>query len=479
MSVEKRIHELEAQIASLPVGYISRKMINGKERFYRQWREGKKTRSQYIKAEELEQVRAQIQERKSLEAERKELLREQELVRVAERNRSGAIHGKDVRYEITAQGGFVAEEKLTWRESPRWYLKWDDTVVGEIGSSWRVHFLAPEYNKALAEYTHGSSEWSSEEFRRFLSERIVSPDRRDIEQILRRLGLNEYDTLAIGIATRGINAKDHLWIAETPDEHFQDVASEVFQSVFGAKKDLEGDSVDTPEGFNIKRYGVYEDGYGIYKHRISPLTTDVESEVAVWNLSQLLKVPCCRCSRVDEDTVFSRFEYDFNREYIVHFRRLMRAQRGSDEFQNLIGVRPRYLADLVRMIALDFITRQDDRHLSNLAVCIGDSGEERFYPLYDNGRSLFYEDTEETVQKACGDIRRFATTFGASGSYYDYVTEISAMGITFGKLMDLEVSDRAIQDALESAGIAGYRLAGGQAWIRASIDYLKLLDSAR
>ena len=51
------------------------------------------------------------------------------------------------------------------------------------------------------------------------------------------------------------------------------------------------------------------------------------------------------------------------------------------------------------MVLLDFITRQVDRHLSNIAIEIGE-GCESFYPLYDNGRSLFYEDTEETVQNA-------------------------------------------------------------------------------
>ena len=51
------------------------------------------------------------------------------------------------------------------------------------------------------------------------------------------------------------------------------------------------------------------------------------------------------------------------------------------------------------MILLDFITRQDDRHLSNMAIKINNEGES-FYPLYDNGRSLFYEDTEEMVKQS-------------------------------------------------------------------------------
>lgn len=91
--------------------------------------------------------------------------------------------------------------------------------------------------------------------------------------------------------------------------------------------------------------------------------------------------------------MFSAFEYDFTCEYLVHMRRLFDGPRGENELENLLAVRPQYADDLYCMIAFDFITRQDDRHLSNIAVLVTEGGES-FYPLYDNGRSLFYEDTE-------------------------------------------------------------------------------------
>ena len=34
--INSQISDLESQIALLPVGYISKKMINGKERYYQQ-----------------------------------------------------------------------------------------------------------------------------------------------------------------------------------------------------------------------------------------------------------------------------------------------------------------------------------------------------------------------------------------------------------------------------------------------------------
>lgn len=54
----KQITELEKELAESINGYISRKVINGKERFYLQWTENGKLKSRYIKADELEQTRA-------------------------------------------------------------------------------------------------------------------------------------------------------------------------------------------------------------------------------------------------------------------------------------------------------------------------------------------------------------------------------------------------------------------------------------
>ena len=41
------------------------------------------------------------------------------------------------------------------------------------------------------------------------------------------------------------------------------------------------------------------------------------------------------------------------------------------------------------MILLDFITRQDDRYISEIAIKMNGK-KESFYPLYDNGRIYLY-----------------------------------------------------------------------------------------
>ena len=354
------------------------------------------------------------------------------------------------------------------------FLKWENEIIGTITSANSVRFTLPEFNEVVSMYTRGKTLWSSEQFVEFLSERIVSRDRRDIERVLFRCGLSHYDVLRIAEITRGIHPKDLLWISGSEDERFDTVITDVFDSVFHQRIDLVGDSIDTPEGYNIKRYGVYNGNYGIYKQRISPLTTDVESEVAVFLLAQKLGVPCCKAYRVDKDTVFSEFRFDFSNEYIVHFRRLFDGARSNNEYRNLLTVRPQYADDIARMILLDFITRQDDRHLSNMAIKINSSGE-CFYPLYDNGRSLFYEDTEEMVKRAVTDPILYATTFGYSGTYWDYVQEIALERGSLSGLLNLNITESDVSVILKESGFIGYRYNGALTWIMKAIALLSEL----
>ena len=386
-----------------------------------------------------------------------------------------AKQGKSYKIPAGAVKPADGRERLSSSGDGTRYLKWDNEIVGVIDNNNAVSFTAPEFNEVVALYTHGRSKWAPEEFNEFLAERVVSRDRRDIERILFRMGMSQYDVPRIAEITRGIHPKDLLWIARSRDERLDDAMTDVFSSVFLQRIDMTGDSIDTPEGYNIKRYGVLNGKYGIYKQRISPLTTDVESEVAVSLLADKLGVPVCPAVRFDKDTVFSIFLYDFSKEYIVHFRRLFDGARSDNEYQNLVGVRPQYRDDIARMILLDFITRQDDRHLSNIAIKISGEGES-FYALYDNGRSLFYEDTEEMVKDALSDPAGYATSFGYTGTYWDYAREIAKERGGLDGLINLNVTEAEIKAVLTEAEFAGYRFDGVLEWILNALDMLRELS---
>lgn len=503
--IENEIATIEKRMAKLPEGYISKKNIRGREQLYLQWRDGKKVRSRYIKKDEREIVISQVSERQELNNRMDELRAEKNQIMIEELNDFGEtarkIRSQMVAEEQSGYAAYTANGAMGTGDEIReikHYLKWSDDTIGFVDSGNIVHFTQPEYNSTVRLYTAGSKEWSADQFESFLKDRTVSRERRDIEVLLKRMGLSRYNLFDVAAKTHMISAKDRMWLADSEDEKYEDAVTDVFKSVFHMNVDSEGESVDTPEGQNIKRYGVFAGEYGIYKKRLSPVITDAESELASYALAERMGVPCCRVKRVDEDTIFSVFEYDFNSEYIVHFRRLIEnfrelikegrmpgagssgirsaepgAGRADDDLLSmLIAVRPEYLKNYAQMIAFDFLTRQDDRHLSNIAVKISENGES-FYPLYDNGRCLFYEDTKETVEKACKDVRTFSTAFGHERSYFDHVERLSGAGISFVSIMNLDITPEEIGTILEQSGFEGYRLKGAQEWIMKCMELLK------
>ena len=63
----KRVEEIKKEIEKLPKGYISNKTIGGKTRHYLQWTENGKVKSLYLRDEDYERVKAEIEKRKELQ----------------------------------------------------------------------------------------------------------------------------------------------------------------------------------------------------------------------------------------------------------------------------------------------------------------------------------------------------------------------------------------------------------------------------
>ena len=72
-NVEKQIAELEARINELPRGSVSSKTVNGHEYYYHRWYEAKRKVEKYIAAEEVQELKDRIAQRKALEKQLREL----------------------------------------------------------------------------------------------------------------------------------------------------------------------------------------------------------------------------------------------------------------------------------------------------------------------------------------------------------------------------------------------------------------------
>lgn len=70
---QNELLQVQKEIAELPAGYISRKNIKGKTRYYLQWTEDGKKKSKYVDDELAEELRAKIERRRELQKREKEL----------------------------------------------------------------------------------------------------------------------------------------------------------------------------------------------------------------------------------------------------------------------------------------------------------------------------------------------------------------------------------------------------------------------
>ena len=106
-----RIRQIEDEIARLPAGYISKKMISGKERFYLQWMENGKLKSKYIKAADFDAVSAQVETRKRLQAELKALKKTPDGIRETNLKRKAAKNMINLTGELMSENKVIATVK--------------------------------------------------------------------------------------------------------------------------------------------------------------------------------------------------------------------------------------------------------------------------------------------------------------------------------------------------------------------------------
>jgi hypothetical protein len=71
--IQARINELETQVSNLPAGSIAKKTIKGKDYFYHRQTQNGKRHEKYVPVDDVDDLRAQIKQRKKLERELREM----------------------------------------------------------------------------------------------------------------------------------------------------------------------------------------------------------------------------------------------------------------------------------------------------------------------------------------------------------------------------------------------------------------------
>lgn len=340
----------------------------------------------------------------------------------------------------------------------------------------KIHLVNSTPLSELYFHANQDNEITFTSFLAFVRERIISSDRKDLDAFLIKNGLLVYDEIHIAKVTRLINPLDNFWLKVKPDEDYDMILNEILKGRMFTSSN--NPSAHSPSGQNIKYFSKQGNDLGIIKKRLNKMTFDKEAEVATYLLAELFKVPACETHSVDIDHSFSKFHYNFLEESLVPVRYLLNKDfLNETQYKLLTNSLPDFKMDLARMIVFDFITYQDDRHMSNYAFIVDKSGNiKRFYELYDNGRSLFFENDEEFIKKATDDPIGYSNSFGIIGTYYDSLNEIVSDGIRLQELLNLDVTESQVFNAVLRGNYPTQRALLITDYIMKAIEKIKKLD---
>lgn len=307
----------------------------------------------------------------------------------------------------------------------------------------------------------------------FVQDRIISASRLDIHKVLSLVKMHSYNIYDISLITRLINPMDGFWLRATAEETYDNFVIPRLLEMFTETKSRQVNTMSSG-GQNIKYYTKYQDKFGVKKKRLTGLTFDSESELAVYNLARRLGVNVCPTYRIDASHTFSEFQFNFLNEEIIHMRHLLLDYRDFEStYEQVVKAFPAIKNDIIKMLILDYITAQDDRHLSNYAM-----KDKYLYPLYDNGRSLFWDSPEQLIKDSLSDVKLYSTSFGTVGTYYEILSDISNEGVKFSELVDLTLTKEDIRECY-STEYSGTRLELLVEWTYLTIQELRKLDGIK
>ena len=168
------INELLIKLESLPKGYISKKVIHGKEYFYLQYLENGKIISKYIKEQDLDNLKHSLSKRKEIEEEIDSLLKKEKNIN----------HLSPKTLELSG------------------YVMMEDIVVAEFNKGQLVSL-----NKDLAPLiilrTH--------DLVAFLSSRILDTSRTNARLLKRILNIHTEEDYLIALKNHATSVTDNYW----------------------------------------------------------------------------------------------------------------------------------------------------------------------------------------------------------------------------------------------------------------------------
>lgn len=399
-----KIAQITQQIAALPKGYISKKTVGGKVYFYHQWSENGAKQSRYLRDDDIKPLADQIEERKRLQEELSAL-------------RTGMASAPA---EISEQRIFCT---LMHKRVPVAALEIDreNGLIQKISTVY-----SPEHLPVGVGVKKGNADRAA--LNEWWTDRSIPASRSGVREAMETLQIR--DTKALLLRCWGLSLSDQYWICPVDSDltweqvnFFQNAFSDDIGDVlFGANKKpdaLDFSSPDNTSDGNLKkRWKIIDGRRCLVKGGSNPFRQQPLNEVVATLICKRLGIPCVPYTVTwEKGAPYSICEdfVDENTELIPAWRIIQTQKKNNStsfytHFVNCaeaLGI-PGVTAFLDRMIVLDYIIANEDRHLNNFGALRNAETLEwiGMAPIYDSGSSLGYDrsiplmrDERETVCK--------------------------------------------------------------------------------
>lgn len=386
----RQIAKITAQIGGLPKGYISKKQINGKVYYYHQWSQSGVKHSKYLRDNEIEPLAEQIEQRKALQEKLRNL-----------KAKSSAVIKK--RNEVNSLKCTLMHKRVQVAE-----LELDDATgfIQRIGTVY-----APDHLPIGIPIRKGVTDRAA--LNEWWTDRSIPASRSGVREALETLKITS--TKILLVRCWGLSLSDQYWIRPEDSDltwdsvnFFEnDFSDDIGDVLFGAKKKTDGLDFSSPDntsdGNLKKRWKIINGKRCLIKGGSNPFRQQPFNEVIASEIMERLGIPHVPYTVMwNKGAPYSVCE-DFITENIelVPAWRILKTQKKDNSTSvyqhfinccNTLGIKDA-VPYLDRMIVLDYIIANEDRHFNNFGVIRHAETLEwlGFAPIYDSGSSLGYD----------------------------------------------------------------------------------------
>ncbi len=386
--IANRIHQIQEELNTLPSGYISKKNIGGKERYYYQWVENGKLKSKYIKIPDVPAVMAKVELRKKLQAELKSLKETPDGVQESHLRRKVTRNMVNITGDVMLQDTVVARVK--------------NGVITELDER-----LVPLYLKRT-----GSVEG-------WLASRAIDSHRTNSRLIKKALRIHAADDAQVALAVNAATITDRYWFRpEGSEEKYADVLfKENYFDTLALRGDPNGFShrpSRTPELTNTgsfeKCWRLHDGKWWMYK---SGNQNEYFSELFICRLGEKMGLPMAHYEMMDG---YIR-SLDFTDGTKYNFEPFSAVIGENDDYNDCFNViyafSPSLAEQYLKIIWMDSVCFNMDRHTENFGFLRDvETGEiVSMAPNYDNNIALIARGYPVTADREHDGLIRFFREF--------------------------------------------------------------------